>query len=206
MTMRRTRIALLLVLAAVAASATTSSAGVSAPTGLHGFLLRADETRADTFRRTPSFAWNPVPGARKYQFQLAMSDTFRDNGVLYSDSTLTTPVAAPTLTLPWISGSPHALYARVRALLDSTTSPWSEPFGFDVTPPPPPSPLPSYPGVLRWTPVVGADAYEVWLIDANKKLFVRTNVVDEREFYTLYPTGQWIGGVRWRVRAVRGAR
>jgi hypothetical protein len=204
MTVRSVRIASLLAVAAFAATATTSSAGVSAPTGLHGFLLRADEPRTDSFRRTPSFAWNLVPGARTYQFQLATSSTFRDNGILYSDSTLKSPVAAPTLTLPWITGSPHALYARVRGVLDSTTSPWSEPFGFDVTPPPPPTPLPSYPGVLRWTPVPGADGYEVWLLDANKSLYVRTNVADEREFYTFHTTNQWIGNVRWRVRAVRG--
>jgi len=62
------------ILAAVAAflcvATSTSSAAVSAPTGLHGFLLRADEPATTTFHRTPSFAWNPVPGARKYQFQL----------------------------------------------------------------------------------------------------------------------------------------
>src|SRR5438034_7759082 len=125
MTVRFLRIASLLAVAAFAATATTSSAGVPVPTGLHGFLLRADEPKTDSFRRTPSFAWNPVPGAKTYQFQLATSSTFRDNGILYSDSTLKSPVAAPTLTLPWITGSPHALYARVRGVLDSTTSPWS---------------------------------------------------------------------------------
>ena len=71
--------------------------------------------RPTCFHRTPSFAWNPVPGARSYQFQLSTSNTFRDNGIVYSDSSLTTPVAAPSITLPWITGSPHALYARVRA-------------------------------------------------------------------------------------------
>jgi hypothetical protein len=203
MTVRSVRIAILLAVAAFVATAATSSAGVPTPTGLHGFLLRADEPRSDSFRRTPSFAWNPVPGVRTYQFQLSTSSTFRDNGILYSDSTLRSPVAAPTLTLPWITGSPHALYARVRGVLDSSTTPWSDAFGFDVTPPPPASPLPSYPGVLRWTPVPGADGYEVWLVDAQKTVYVRTNVLDEREFYTFHNTSQWINSVRWRVRAVR---
>ena len=58
-----------------------SSAGVAAPTGLHGFLLRAGRARRRRLHRTPSFAWNPVPGARTYQFQLSTSSTFRDNGI-----------------------------------------------------------------------------------------------------------------------------
>ena len=196
------------ILAAVAAflcvATSTSSAAVSAPTGLHGFLLRADEPATTTFHRTPSFAWNPVPGALTYQIQLSTSSTFRDNGILYSDSTLRTPVSAPTLTLPWITGSPHALYARVRAMLATDTTQWSAPFGFDITPPDPPTPLPSYPGVLRWTPTEGADEYEVWLVDAGKHEFVRTNVLDERDFYTFHQTAQWIGAIHWRIRAYRG--
>ena len=120
--MRFLRSAILLALALLATTATASSAGVAAPTGLHGFLLRADEPPTASFHRTPSFAWNPVAGARTYQFQLSTSSTFRDNGIVYSNSSLTTPVAAPTLTLPWITGSPaRALRARARDL-DSTTS------------------------------------------------------------------------------------
>ena len=121
--MRFLRSSFLLVLVVFAATATTSSAGVAGPSGLHGFLLRADEPRTTSFSRTPSFAWNPVPGARSYEFQLSTTDTFRDNGILYDNASLTTPVAAPTLTLPWITGSPHGLYARVRAKLDSSTTP-----------------------------------------------------------------------------------
>ena len=48
----------------------------AAPQDLHGFMLRADEPSADTFTRTPSFAWNPVPGAKTYQFELATSRNF----------------------------------------------------------------------------------------------------------------------------------
>jgi hypothetical protein len=201
--MRVARLVLLAVVAALAATAHASEAAVTAPSGLHGFLLRADEPAAAAFHRTPSFAWNPVPGARKYQFQLSTSDVFRDNAILYDDSLVATPVAAPPLTLPWITGTPHALYARVRAVLDGETTPWSAPYGFDVTPPAPPTPLPSYPGLLRWTPVVGAEAYEVWLIDTGKFETVRTNVLDEREFYSFHQSQQWIGTLRWRIRALR---
>ena len=78
--------------------------------------------------------------------------------------------------------------------------------------PTPPTPLPSKPGLLRWKTVPGATGYEVWLIDVTtgakqdatgKKEFVRTNVLDEREFYTFHQSQQWIGNVRWRVRALR---
>jgi hypothetical protein len=197
------RIASLLAVAALAASAHASSAGLAAPSGLHGFLLRADEARSTTFHRTPSFAWKPVAGATSYQFQLSRTSTFRDNGILYNN-TLLTPVEAPPLTLPWITGSPHALYARVRGLFASGATPWSAPFGFDMVPPDAPAPLPSYPGVLRWSPVEGADGYQVWLVDNGKMELARTNVLDERDFYTFHQTPNWIDTVRWRVRAIRG--
>lgn len=194
---------ILLALAAGATSATAQTAADS-PTGLHGFLLRADESPRLSFPRTPAFAWNPVPGATGYEFQLSTSDTFRDNGRVWQDDKLTSPVAAPLLTLPWISGSPHSLYARVRAVFsDHTRSPWSDDYGFDMAPPAPPTPLPAAPGLLRWTPVQGADSYEVWLLDAKKHEIVRTNVLDEREYYTLHPTSKWIGTVHWRIRALR---
>jgi len=204
MTVRFLRIISLLAVAVLAIASQTSSAGISGPTGLHGFMLRADETPTSDFHSTPSFAWNPTPGALRYEFQLSISSTFQDNGILYDNPQLLTPVEAPPLTLPWITGEPHALYARVRAFLaGNAATPWSSSFGFDVTPPSPPSPLPSYPGLLRWTPVEGAGSYEVWLIDANKFEQVRTNVLDEREFYTLHQTQKWAGTVRWRIRAIR---
>src|SRR2546421_3424208 len=189
----------------VLASAAEASAPVrgAAPAHLHGFLLRTDEPAEETFSRTPSFAWDPVPGAVHYQFQLATSSSFRENGLVYTAANLTTPVAAPTVTLPWITGSPHALFARVRAVKRSSSTPWSAPFGFDMEPSAAPKPLPSEPGLLRWTPIEGADGYQVWLIDVPKMEVVFTNVLDEREFYTFHRTSSWTGTVRWRIRAIR---
>jgi hypothetical protein len=182
----------------------SAQSGVSAPTGLHGFLLRADETSQTSFARTPSFAWNPVSGTDHYEFQLSLSSTFRDNSVIYADAHARTPVEAPSLTLPWITGEPHSLYARVRAVTAAgATTLWSRTFGFDMVPPPPPKPLPSYPGLLRWTPVDGALGYQVWLLDADKMEVVSTNVLDEREYYTFHPTPAWTGSVHWRIRALR---
>jgi hypothetical protein len=179
----------------------------TAPLGLHGFLLRADEPVASSFPRTPSFAWQPVAGAIRYQFQLSTSSSFRESGIVYSATGLTTPVAAPSLTLPWITGNPYALFARVRAIKRSSSTPWSASFGFDMEPSSAPTPLPSAPGLLRWTPVEGADAYQVWFVDINnptpKMEIVYTNVVDEREFYTFHRSPSWIETVRWRIRALR---
>jgi hypothetical protein len=181
----------------------------AAPKNLHGFLLRADEPVDTSFPRTPSFAWNPVPGAIRYQFQLATSSTFRESGLVYSTSG-TSPVAAPTVMLPWITGSPHALFARVRGITASATTPWSKPFGFDMSPGAAPKPLASEPGLLRWSPIEGADGYEVWFVDINnptpKMETVFTNVLDEREFYTFHRTASWTSTVRWRIRALRTDR
>jgi hypothetical protein len=202
--MRGARLLVLLAaLLAVASAVGGARADSVAPTGLHGFLLRADEPQRTSFSRTPSFAWNPVPGALHYEFQLSLSTTFRDNAVIYADSNALTPVEAPAITLPWITGSPHALYARVRAITPDGATPWSDNFGFDMVPPPPPTPLAGYPGLLRWTPVEGALGYQVWLIDARKMEQTTTNSLDEREYYTFHPTASWTSTIRWRIRALR---
>jgi hypothetical protein len=206
---------LTILLAASIAGTASASTAVTAPTDLHGFMLRADEQDppATVFHRTPSFAWAPVAGAIGYQFQLSTSSTFRDNAVFFNASDLKSPVVAPPLALPWITGSPHSLYARVRATVATASgtevTDWSDDFGFDMAPPPPPTPMASDPGLLRWTPIEGADAYQVWLVDVRpgsstgKQETVRTNVMDEREFYTFHQNAKWIGSVRWRVRAMR---
>lgn len=202
--MRIVRLAILLLVLGAIGLVGVSSAAVQAPTGLHGFLLMANEPPTTVFHTTPSFAWRPVSGANRYELQLSVSSTFRDNGILYDNTDLLTPVAAPSLTLPWITGSPHSLYARVRAIFGGgRDSAWSAPFGFDVVPPPAPTPMSSYPGLIRWTTVEGADAYEVWLIDKTPVTqqieVVKTNVLDERDFYG----GSWPATVRWRIRALR---
>ena len=194
-----------LLLLAPAGEAATAVRGAP-PTALHGFLLRADEPVRNSFPRTPSFAWNPAPGALRYQFQLATSSSFRESGIVYSTTGLATPVAAPTVMLPWITGNPHALFARVRGITASSTTPWSASFGFDMEPGAAPKPLPSYPGLLRWTPIEGADGYEVWFVDMPKIETVFTNVLDERELYTFHRTSNWTSSVRWRIRALRTDR
>lgn len=209
-------------LAAAVAAATTLLAGsagaasLAAPTGLHGFTLRADEPTTTLFSRTPSFAWDPYPGATGYEFQLSTSNTFSngtgenvaDNGIFYDTNSLTSPVIAPPLDLPWITGTPHSLYARVRATTPSGVTPWSADFGFDMEPDPlVPQPLSTdgLPDLLRWTPVAGADEYQIWFTDLpnNYMVTTRTNVLDEREFYSFHGSLPWIGTIHWRIRAMR---
>ena len=202
--MRVARLAPLVLVLVLVGSAQAASHGKAGPTGLHAFMLRADATPTRTFHMTPSFAWNPVAGAKHYEFQLSLSTAFHDNSVVYGSYDLRSPVAAPELTLPWITGNPHSLYARVRAVSPSATTPWSAPYGFDVVPPAPPAPLPAAPGLLRWAPVEGANAYQIWLLDAGKMEYSVTNVLDEREFYTFHQASSWTGTVRWRIRALRG--
>jgi hypothetical protein len=185
------------------------------PTGLRAFLLRYDEPLRHDFSRTPSFAWNPVAGASSYDFQLATSSDFRDNSIVWSSDSLSAPLTAPTvsvpLSLPWITGNPYSMYARVRANTQSGTTRWSDDFGFNMRWNQVPAPMTAPNGLLRWTPIDGATAYEVWevgitspnvAISWNKWYFVASNVTDMRDWYTFHDSS-WYTTARWRVRAVR---
>ena len=94
----------------------TPSAAARAPQQIHGFLLRADEPVVHTFSRTPSFAWSPVRGAGSYEVELATSQSFSDNSIVWSATNLRMPTVAVPISLPWITGNPYSLYAHVRAV------------------------------------------------------------------------------------------
>ena len=64
-------------------------------------------------------------------------------------------------------------------------------------------PQPARPGLVRWTPVEGATAYDVWYPDIRKVIRTHTNVADQRELYTFHLEDSWWQLVRWRVRPVR---
>jgi len=194
--------ALLVASGATAATRTQTAAGaLGAPQDIHGFMLRADEASADTFSRTPSFAWKPVRGAQRYQFELSTARTFASGAVLWSSKTLTAPAASLPIALPWISGTPYSLYAHVRAIApDGSAGPWSDSFGFNMRWSNLPTPLSSPTGMIRWTSVDGASAYQVWYLEPHKIIATRTNVADEREYYTFHNDPSV---VHWRIRAVR---
>ena len=164
------------------------------------------------FTRTPSFAWAPVRGAKRYEFELSTSKYFRaENAVIWSSKTLTTPAAAVPISLPWITGP--SLYWHVRALAGDRVSRWSDTGRFSMRwTSGVPQQLPSEPGFVSWTPIEGATGYDVWFGNLGKdqrdghefsvgKVFSTiTTVADEREYSTLRSPGQ---DVVWRVRARR---
>ncbi len=200
-----TALALLALVGSAAAGAATRS---NAPRNLRAFLLRPNEPIQHTFSRTPSFAWSPVRGARCYELQLATSPSFADNTIVWpgaKGSCVAVPGASVDAALPWFTGSPYAIYARVRAIRAGGPTAWSASFGFNMRWADVPKPLPSQPGLIRWTPVPGATAYQVWYVDTGNPAFLTTtNVADEREFYSFHrdTPGLWTT-IRWRVRAVR---
>ena len=194
--------------AAVALVPAAQTATSAAPTDLRAFLLRADEAPADTFSRTPSFAWTPYVRAKTYDFELATSRSFDDSSVVWSTAGRKTPLAVPAvaipISLPWMTGKPYALYAHVRAHTEAGVSRWSAPFGFNMRWEARPEQIvPTVPGLVRWTPVEGATSYQVWFIGPDKVITTTTNVADEREYYSFHPDTAWTSRVLWRVRAVR---
>src|SRR5439155_16051734 len=119
------------------------------------------------------FAWTPYAGARSYDFELSTSKTFDESSVAWSTSSRTKPLRVPMvaipLALPWMTGSPYALYAHVRARTASGVTHWSRPFGFNMRwKSLPDQLLPTIPGLVRWHAVEGATSYEVWFVDAGK--------------------------------------
>jgi uncharacterized membrane protein YgcG len=204
--MRTVRLALLAVCAATLLSGSALAQGqksLTAPQGLKPFLLRASEPAAHDFPRTPSFSWTPVRGATRYSFQLSKTPNFQDGTIFWANSGLKGPAVAIPLTLPWMTGEPYAVYARVRAITATGVTPWSTGYGFNVSWQDVPKLAPSYPGLSRWTPVEGATSYQVWFTDVNRVLETRVNAVDQREFYAFHQNASFTGSVKWRVRAVR---
>jgi hypothetical protein len=119
------------------------------------------------------------------------------------------PAVSINLVLPWFTGQPYALYAHVRSVTTQGASKWSRPFGFNMRWEDTPVPLPSKPGLVRWTPIEGATGYEVWYGGRgptgflNKIVQMHTNVADQRDLYTFHLDEAWWRTVEWRVRAIR---
>lgn len=205
--MRIARVAALcLVALAVTGSVQARTGGVPAsPDGLMAFLLRADEPAKHEFSRTPSFAWLPVNGAIRYEFELSKNRSFTEGGIFWSDEKLKVPAVSVPVALPWLTGSPYAVYAHVRAVTASGVTGWSDAYGFNVRWGNTPQQVASKPGMSRWSVVEGATSYEVWFVDVRpgKVIATKTNAVDHREFYTFHQQLTYSGDVRFRVRAVR---
>src|SRR5438105_9473296 len=195
-------LALLLGCVLVAAGSSTTRVALG-PANLHSFVLRVDEplTPGHTYAEMPAFAWHPVRGATRYELQLADNRTFSDVSVLYEDNQVRAPVASIQLQLPWMNGDPYALWTHVRAIVNGNPTAWSKPFGFNMGWQNVPAQEPAPAGLIRWTAVTGATAYQVWFTNINRVFMTLTNVADEREYWTLHPG--LASTIRWRVRAVR---
>ena len=118
---------------------------------------------------------------------------------------LRTPTVSIDLALPWITGSPYALYAHVRAITNKGPTSWSAPYGFNTRWSSVPKDLKSpHPGLVRWSPVDGATAYQVWIFGAKTTFLTTTNVADARDLYTFHRTNPFFtGSIQFRVRAQR---
>jgi hypothetical protein len=207
------------------------------PQGLTAFLLRTDEPVKHEFDRTPSFAWLPVRGALRYEFELATSKSFTESSIVWSNANdefvgtapattidgtrastdtaaaklaklyanLRAPTVSIDVALPWITGSPYALYAHVRAITKDGVTSWSSPYGFNIRWSSVPRDLNSpHPGLVRWSPVDGATAYQVWLYGAKRTFMTTTNVADARDLYSFHRTNPFFtGSITFRVRAQR---
>lgn len=117
---------------------------------------------------------------------------------------LRVPAVSIDIALPWFTGQPYALYARARAITAQGSTAWSAPFGFNMRWSSIAAPAKTQPGLVRWTPVVGATGYQVWFPEIGKSFSTRTNVGDLRDFYTFHRADSgWWSTAKWRVRAIR---
>jgi hypothetical protein len=203
--MRLARLVLLCLVALVLTGSVQArvDAAPEPPQGLRAFLLRPSEAVTHEFARTPSFSWLPVRGATRYEFELSKNAAFTEAGTFWSEASLKSPAVSVPVALPWMTGNPYAVYARVRAITRAGVSPWSASFGLNVRWSSLPQPLATYPGMSRWSVVGGATGYQVWFPALRKIVATRTNAVDHREFYSFHQQAAYSGTVGWRVRAVR---
>jgi hypothetical protein len=195
---------------ALVISAGAAGGSYAPPSGLRAFLLTPNEAPLPFYPRTPAFTWHPVAlHGGTYDFQLATNRAFTSSGLLFDYAGLPIPAVSVNHQLPWMTGSPDALWARVRWVgpHGKTYTQWSKPFGFnmrwldsDV-----PQQLPAPVGLIRWAPIEGATRYEVLYTDLHPadSFQTTTNVADEREFFTLHQQFGWGATIHWRVRAIR---
>src|SRR5205823_14197082 len=143
-----------------------------------------------------------------YEFELATSRSFNDASILFTYDKIAIPALSVDHQLPWMTGTPYALWAHVRWTSSDgkVTTPWSDPFGFNMrwTDDDYPQQLPAPSGLVRWKPIDGATAYEVLFPDWKPaaSFTTTTNVGDEREFFTLHEAMGY-STINWRVRAIR---
>ena len=138
---------------------------------------------------TRSRARRPSPGSPStltgghYQFQLATSRSFEDATLVFKDANVSQP--AETVTAPAALDDRRARTRSGRACAGCRATaraptPWSKPFGFNIqwATGGIPQQIPAPEGLIRWTPIDGATAYEVLYPDLEAGALVPDD--DER--------------------------
>ena len=75
----------------VGVQSAAAAPAAKAPKDLKAFLLRVDEQESlynRSFPRTPAFAWSPVAGAKRYEFELSTSENFSEGALIWSSDEL----------------------------------------------------------------------------------------------------------------------
>ncbi len=142
----------------------TGDASLALPT------LVSPVTNASNVPLTPTFTWQPTPGATAYDLQVSVSSMFLDLDPAVDQHGLTGTTFKPAT--PFHKTTRY--YWRVRAMNDKDTTLWSPtltPRAFTTVPPIPPPPRllsPSYAEsavsltpTLCWSPAPGATSYAI---------------------------------------------
>ncbi|MEI6409092.1 MAG: reprolysin-like metallopeptidase [Bacteroidota bacterium] len=90
------------------------------------FALQTPANGASGVQITPTFKWNGVPDADKYEIQVASNPSFAGNLIISSK----TDITADTFKLPVLLNAGQTAYWRVRPINDCNNASWSEPFVF----------------------------------------------------------------------------
>jgi hypothetical protein len=149
----------------------------------------------------PTFSWNPVPGARHYEFQVSQDPHFGSSFV----ERVTTVASTYTAKISYPPGK--NLFWRVRAddelLTGLSWANWAEGQPFTVALQQPTNPRIEASGAggittLRWDPVPGAVAYDVHITLPSGSARDLSNLRDTQlTLSALSGTGAF----RWKVRA-----
>jgi len=186
-------LACLLVVAGLSQLTASPAQAVSPPTGL-------SPSGGASVAGIPVLSWDRVDATSKYDVQVAVSDTF--STTLVSISNTANHQYVPTKQLP-----SQQLYWRVR--VNGSGENWSDVATFGRDPVAGPALLgpadgadmvePEAPAVLSWTPIPGADNYEVQIgTDPN---FVDQTTTKDTESTSYVPGLQLPTTYYWRVRA-----
>ena len=169
-----------------------------------------------TFARTPSFGCNTVRGAARYELQAFHQQELHRERHRVGERPDQGAARHGSADAPRVEPG-YSWHARVRAFVGGNATAWSDKFGFNLRSPSPPASLSTgavnpRPGLVRWTPVSGATAYEVSFITdpttgTSKKVKSATTAADLREYDSFHndPTSSTTASPPSRARSGGGS-